>query len=487
MIRMHVLPMLTSEHGFLRQRACWFYMQFAGSLFRKSGDADKQSGAPSPATEQMGHVFGAVVGCLRDRDLPVRVQAAITIKELVEQRCMPSSMVEMLPQLMELLFSLLREVGTDEVVATVDTLIEHYGEQMVPYAVQVVTALAASFMRLVDETDEDEEDDATLAALGVMQALGTMMEAIAGKADVYRQLEAPLLPLFRRCCQQDAEDYLEEMLELLSYITYYASEISPQLWELVPCLHTVYQDWGREYMNSLAVPLENVISRSPEAFLTLHNGQLVQMVVSMCRDALVSEQAIESLTEPDQHGAPKLVEAILHSCRGRIDAVVPDLIACILMRLESAESRSLKTLLYSALSSAIHYSPVLALQVLEHRQATTTLLTTWAGHLSTNEKLREHDLKMGLLAVASLLGTASANAPPSVAANRLHLLRLGLQVHTKLEALRAKKKREEEEGDDDGDDDDDVPDIGDGTAALAGAALAPTDPAPLTAAEHLRE
>jgi hypothetical protein len=42
-------------------------------------------------------------------------------------------------------------------------------------------------------------------------------------------------------------------------------------------------------------------------------------------------------------------------------------------------------------------------------------------------------------------------------------------------------------GDDDGDDDDDVPDIGDGTAALAGAALAPTDPAPLTAAEHLRE
>jgi len=337
----------------------------------------------------------------------------------------------------------------------VDTLIEHYGEQMVPYAVQVVTALAASFMRLVDETDEDEEDDATLAALGVMQALGTMMEAIAGKADVYRQLEAPLLPLFRRCCQQDAEDYLEEMLELLSYITYYASEISPQLWELVPCLHTVYQDWGREYMNSLAVPLENVISRSPEAFLTLHNGQLVQMVVSMCRDALVSEQAIESLTEPDQHGAPKLVEAILHSCRGRIDAVVPDLIACILMRLESAESRSLKTLLYSALSSAIHYSPVLALQVLEHRQATTTLLTTWAGHLSTNEKLREHDLKMGLLAVASLLGTASANAPPSVAANRLHLLRLGLQVHTKLEALRAKKKREEEAGDDDGDDDDD--------------------------------
>merc|ERR1719460_2671618 len=108
---------------------------------------------------------------------------------------------------MELLFSLLREVGADEVVATVDTLIENYGEEMVPYAVKVVTELAASFLRLIDESDDDDEDDATLAALGVMQALGTMMEAIGGKVEVYRQLEAPLLPLFVRCCSQDAEDY----------------------------------------------------------------------------------------------------------------------------------------------------------------------------------------------------------------------------------------------------------------------------------------
>ena len=264
---------------------------------------------------------------------------------------------------------------------------------MVPYAVQVVTALAAQFLRLLDETDEDDEDDATLAALGIMQALGTMMEAVSGKAEIYRNMEAPLLPLFARCCEQDAEDYFEEMLELLSYITYYATAISAPLWELVPKLHAVYHDWGRDYINNLAVPLDNYISRSPDAFLTIQNGALVQMVVSIVRDALVSEHATESFQETDAHGAPRLIESMLHACRGRIDAIVPDLLTCTLMRLESAETKAFKTLLYAVVSSALHYNPALALQVLEHRQATTAVLTAWANHLSTSEKLRRHDLK----------------------------------------------------------------------------------------------
>ena len=463
MLRTHVLPLLSDQNGFLRQRGCWVYAQFASTIFKGVGASGEDGGAPSPAAEQMAHAFPAIMAGLRDRDLPVRVQAAVTIKELVEQQCMPPTLIELLPQLMELLFSLLQEVGADEIVSTVDTLIEHYGEQMVPYAVQVVTALSATFMRLLDETDEDDEDDATLAALGVMQALGTMMEAVSGKAEIYRNMEQPLMPLFTRCCQQDAEDYFEEMLELLAYITYYATDISPQLWELVPQLHAVYHDWGRDYVNNLSVPLDNFISRSPEAFLTLQNGGIVQMVVSIIRDALVSEHATESFQEGDAHGAPRLIESMMHACPGRIDPVVPDLMQYVLMRLDTAETRGYKILLYSALSSSIHYNPVLALQVLEHRQATTQVLTSWANHLSTTEKLRRHDFKIGLLAASALLSLPNASAPAMVASNRLHLLRLGLTVHKRLAVLREQKAAEDEDEDEDeeGDDDDDYDELGD--------------------------
>ena len=122
MLRMHVLPMLESPVGFMRMRASWVYSQFAGTVFRVKGGAANANADPSMfgAIEHMGKVFPLVMGMLQDRDLPVRVQAAVTIKELVEQECMPPSMLEHLPKLMELLFSLLQEVGADEIVSTVD-------------------------------------------------------------------------------------------------------------------------------------------------------------------------------------------------------------------------------------------------------------------------------------------------------------------------------------------------------------------------------
>ena len=48
---------------------------------------------------------------------------------------------------------------------------------MAPYAVRVVSALAENFMRLYEE-QEDADDNCALAAMGVMQAISTMMEAV---------------------------------------------------------------------------------------------------------------------------------------------------------------------------------------------------------------------------------------------------------------------------------------------------------------------
>ena len=42
MLKLHVLPELTSAHGFLRARAIWIYGQFARSIFQKG----KATGAP---------------------------------------------------------------------------------------------------------------------------------------------------------------------------------------------------------------------------------------------------------------------------------------------------------------------------------------------------------------------------------------------------------------------------------------------------------
>ena len=74
-------------------------------------------------------------------------------------------------------------------------------------------ALVTSFLQLVDAHDADDETDSNvLAAMGVMQALTTMCEAVHNMGErateIFATMEEPLLPLFRRCLQPDSEDYV---------------------------------------------------------------------------------------------------------------------------------------------------------------------------------------------------------------------------------------------------------------------------------------
>jgi len=303
MLKMHVFPDFNSPIGFLRQRACCVYGQYALSLFRK---------AKAGADNQISEVFLECLRLMQDKDLPVRVRAALCINNIVEGDCCAAEVVlSVLPQLVERLFVLINDIGNDEVVSTLDNLIESYGDQMVPYAVQVVEALSKHFLRLLDEQDEDD-DDSALAAMGVLQATTTMLQAVCSSPTTYPQMEPALLPLITRCLKKDAQDHLEDVLEVLSYLTYYSPEISPALWSVFPKLHECFHVWADDYVNSFLTPIDNYISRSTEVFLTAENGAYLEMVVSICRGVMTSD----NLPPQEMHGAAKLLESLLHNCRG---------------------------------------------------------------------------------------------------------------------------------------------------------------------------
>jgi len=69
-VRAHVAPELTSAVGFMRARACSVYSR----LYRSLRFADEA---------HFVHSSGALVACLRDPELPVRVQAAMALQHLI--------------------------------------------------------------------------------------------------------------------------------------------------------------------------------------------------------------------------------------------------------------------------------------------------------------------------------------------------------------------------------------------------------------------
>ena len=73
---------------------------------------------------------------------------------------------------------------------------------------------------------EDDEDMGALAAFGCLQALSTVLDSVSRLPHLFPQLEDTLFPVMQAMCTEDGQDVFEEILEMISYFTYFSPEVT---------------------------------------------------------------------------------------------------------------------------------------------------------------------------------------------------------------------------------------------------------------------
>ncbi len=61
-----------------------------------------------------------------------------------------------------------------------------------------------------------------MAAYGCISALSTVLDSVSAMPVLFPELEAILFPLMQRLTSTDGQDVFEEVLELISYFTYFS-------------------------------------------------------------------------------------------------------------------------------------------------------------------------------------------------------------------------------------------------------------------------
>ena len=62
--------------------------------------------------------------------------------------------------------------------------------------------------------------------------------------------------------------YLENAIDVLTYLTFYGEVISPQLWSLFPALYRSFDKWAYDYIGNMIAPIDNYIGRDVPGFLS---------------------------------------------------------------------------------------------------------------------------------------------------------------------------------------------------------------------------
>ncbi|KAL3507176.1 hypothetical protein ACH5RR_032558 [Cinchona calisaya] len=455
MLVQHVFLEFRSPVGHLRAKAAWVAGQYAHINFSDPNN--------------FRNALHSVVAGMRDPELPVRIDSVFALRSFVEACKDLDEIRPILPQLLDEFFKLMNEVENEDLVFTLETIVDKFGEEMAPYALGLCQNLAAAFWKCLNtaEADDEGDDPGALAAVGCLRAISTILESVSSLPHLFVQIEPILLPIMRRMLTPDGQEVFEEVLEIVSYMTFFSPTISMDMWSLWPLMIEALADWAIDFFPNILVPLDNYVSRSSAHFLACKEPDYQQSLWHM----ISSIMGDKNLEDGDIEPAPKLIQVVFQNCRGQVDHWVEPYIRITVERLRRTEKPYLKCLLIEVVADALYYNASFTLSILQKLGVATDIFALWFQMLQQTKKSgvrvnfkREHDKKVCCLGLTSLLSLPTDQFPAE-ALERVFKATLELLVAYKEQLAEAEKEEEAEDNDDmDGlptDDEDDDGDVSD--------------------------
>ncbi|KAK7374757.1 hypothetical protein VNO80_08194 [Phaseolus coccineus] len=438
MLVQHVFPEFSSPVGHLRAKAAWVAGQYAHINFSDQNNFRK--------------ALQCVVSRMQDSELPVRVDSVFALRSFIEACKDLNEIRPILPQLLDEFFKLMNEVENEDLVFTLETIVDKFGEEMAPYALGLCQNLAAAFWRCMNtaEADDEADDPGALAAVGCLRAISTILESVSRLPHLFVQIEPTLLPIMRRMLTTDGQEVFEEVLEIVSYMTFFSPTISLDMWCLWPLMIEALADWAIDFFPNILVPLDNYISRGTAQFLSCKEPDYQQSLWNM----ISSVMSDKNMEDNDIVPAPKLIEVVFQNCRGHVDHWVEPYLRITVERLRHTEKSYLKCLFMQVIADALYYNAALTLGILQKLGVASEIFHLWFQLLQQVKKSgmranfkREHEKKVCCLGLTSLLALPSDQLPAE-ALGRVFRANLDLLVAYKDQVAEAAKEEEAEDDDD---------------------------------------
>ncbi|KAJ4147348.1 hypothetical protein LMH87_001878 [Akanthomyces muscarius] len=430
----YVFPDFKSPQGYLRARACDTIEKFEQLDFQDQNN--------------LLTIYRHILDGMADEALPVRITAALALQPLIRHDVIRQHMKQSIPTIMQQLLKLANEADIDALANVMEDFVEVFATELTPFAVALCEQLRDTYLRIVREllekeskAGEDDElyiayDDKSITALGVLQTIGTLVLTLESTPDVLLHIEAVLMPVIKVTLENKLYDLYNEAFEIIDSCTFTAKAISPNMWQAFELIHTTFKSGAEFYLEDMLPALDNFVQYgSPQL---VQKPEYIQALYEMVSDMFsdIRQGGVERIC------ACKLAEALMLSLRGNIDQYVEGFISMamnVLSAQPDVKPKSYKIYLVEMVINAIHYNPLLSLQILETKGWTNRFFSLWFGSMSSFSRV--HDKKLCIVAISALLNLNHEQVPPSVSVGWPRLLQGITELFRTLPA--ALKNREE--------------------------------------------
>ena len=431
-VEQFVLPYLHSPIGYLRARGCWTLARFTSVMLR--------------TTEVFQSAILTVLSLLQDNDLPVRIEALLCIRNYLREEKGVLVLRPYVGQVLQAFFALIKEIENDELVSSLETVIEVYPDEVTAQGSLICRQLVEAFTAMAVVSDR-EDYDSSFAAGATLSVIVALLRSSSKYPDILAQMEPPLCLLLDQILgNEEMLDYVEEALDILAHLAYSLPTITPGLWHNLETLFKMFSDCGIEFMAEIYPVM---------VYFTLRcNGQL-SSAAGPSHLALMHQfvnhvtQTIVDPSDSDLMYVFRIMHMIFMVHRGQVDSYLSVMLQTMLARLQVEKvSQSMRIIALQSLAVAFYYNAAATLSWMESTGSTPFLMQEWFAIIQKQERLI--DLQVTSLGLSSLLRVAPSQLPPSVTTGLALVVRTALKVARQyVEEKEKEEGYENEEGDED--------------------------------------
>ncbi|KAH9949788.1 armadillo-type protein [Amylocystis lapponica] len=412
----HVLTEFVSPEPYMRAIAC----EVLGS--------SEKTGLQWSNEENLRQHFTAVAACLDDPELPVRVQAALALTEMVTVH--ESVKVAVAPQVGKVIQTLLKlsdETDLDILNNCMETMVEHYHNELLPVAVELTSRLCETYLRLaresiaMDDTDgtevdidalmEDTGEDKTFAAMSVAKTISTVVSSVDTSPEILAQVQEVIIPAVIFTLENKLLDLFDNMYELVDSLTFKLRSVSPSMWPVFELTYQLFKSEAVDFLDEMLPSLDNFVSYGTDVFKARPDYR------QMFLDIYTTSISNKHLGENDAVNGSKLAEALMLNLRGHIDEALQPIISTALSILDAAQTSALRLANLEVLINTVLYNPAAALHIMESIRtgASRIFFDKWFEAINVDMRLpRVHDKKLSVMALCALLEMDPSAVPQSV-------------------------------------------------------------------------
>lgn len=265
----YALPGLLSDNPLEKFRALRLYFEYSYLSF------DKQIGEMN--NQQHLLVVGEIIfKHLEDQETVVKVSAASTLHKLIKKKQLKSEFESQLDVILNSYLNMMNEIDSEDLVTALEEIVSIFKDSIEPYSIQLCTKLEESYWRLIDVDDDEGFGESGIGALTCLTTVKQIFQSLKSQPELLIKLEKLLFKMFLNTTTPNGLEGLDDCLDLLAMVQFYARSVSEESMSLVPHFlritagteAEVEGGYGLEYIAHMENYFKNLIQLAGEQLFT---------------------------------------------------------------------------------------------------------------------------------------------------------------------------------------------------------------------------